>query len=126
MYLGGVAVGFHIEHTVRAVDIPPTNEVQRRLRAPVGPVVIERVFANLTVVADQSFLVDVGQITLAARVAREVEQVPDERAPKIRTLMQSTPGGFVVEILIFLGVWATVRVDGATVRIVAVLCERSS
>src|SRR3569833_2145993 len=121
MRLGGVAVGLYIEHSVGTVYIPSPDEMQCRLRAPVGAIEVECVLTNFAVRTDEPLLVDICQITFPPRVAREIEHVPDECAPEVRSLLQCSPRGLVVEILVFLGVRPAMRGDRATVGIVAVL-----
>src|SRR6266853_1641355 len=65
-----VAVSLDVEDGIRTIDIAPPDQVQSRLGAPIGPVKVERILADLPVVAHEPFIVDIGTVALPARCWR--------------------------------------------------------
>ena len=87
------AVGKHLDLGLptMAFGAPLTGDVDYRLRIPVGLVEVIGILLHLTVVRHQTFIVDPGTVALGAMRCAEVEHVPHERAPYIRTVGKNIP-----------------------------------
>ena len=119
-----IAVRLHIDHAVRPIDVAPSDQMQRRLVAPIRAVKIKCVLASLPIVADEPLFVDVGEVTLAARVAGKIEHVPYEHCPQIPAAAQRIPGRFMIQILKFLRMRSAVRIDRTARGVIGVLGQR--
>src|SRR4051794_40565997 len=97
--LSRVAVSLDVEHPIGPVNISTPDQMQRRLRAPIGAIEVERILTDLAVVADQPLLVDISQVALPTGVAGEIKHVPDKRTPQIGPLMKRCPRRLVIQVL---------------------------
>src|ERR1700747_971735 len=121
--LRGVAIGFDVDDAVGAVNIATPGEMKRGAAVPIRTIEIERVLPDRALIADETLLVDICEITLSAVGTGEIEHVPDEFTPQIGTAPELHPGLLVVVALKFLRMWPAVGIDAATQGIVAVVSE---
>lgn len=101
LHFSRVGIDLHVRHCVRALGETPAGDVQRRLVRPIRLVKIKRVLLRLPVVGHQPLVVPAQHTAFTAKVAREIEHVPDETAPDEWSCLDCRPRRFVNQRLPF-------------------------